>query len=429
MTRRLFGVFAVAAAVAAGVAARDLGARALQGRAVDLDTFDLVWTTVRDQHFDLSRVDWDAVRRELRPRVEAASGAADARAVMRDMLGRLGQSHFGIMSRGDLDEGPAGPATLPFDVRVADAGVVVIAVWPQSSAERAGLRPGDRLVAIDGAAVDVPPSSSSARDEYGRWRRATRAFSGVTGSRVIVTWRRPAGTESSGTVERTMVPGEPVTFGNLPLIPTRVLVEERRTPGGRRVGVIAFNIWMPAIAEPFADAVDRFRATDGLVIDLRGNPGGLADMIRGIAGHLIDEPAVLGRMQMRTNLLEFRVNPRRVMSDGRRVTPFSGPVALIVDELTASASECFAGALQSLGRARVFGTTSTGQALPARTLNLPNGDVLMFAVGDFVTSTGQRLEGVGVVPDEAVPLVPGELAAGRDAVARAVAWIDRAPAR
>ncbi len=139
----------------------------------------------------------------------------------------------------------------------------------------------------------------------------------------------------------------------------------------------------------------------------------------------MSEPALLGRMRMRTLELEFRANPRRSTTDGRRVEPYGGPVALLVDGLTASASECFAGGLQSLGRVRVFGTRTMGQALPASTRLLPNGDVLMYAVGDFATSTGQRLEGTGVVPDEEVPLVAADLAAGRDAKARAVNWLDR----
>ena len=52
----------------------------------------------------------------------------------------------------------------------------------------------------------------------------------------------------------------------------------------------------------------------------------------------------------------------------------------------------------------MFGRQTMGQALPAMTKRLPNGDVLMYAIGDFVTSTGQRLEGEGVIPDEIVPL-------------------------
>ena len=87
---------------------------------------------------------------------------------------------------------------------------------------------------------------------------------------------------------------------------------------------------------------------------------------------------------------------------------------ILVDELTASASECFAGALQSLGRARIFGRQTMGQALPASTKQLPNGDVLLHVVGDFVTSNGKSLEGDGVIPDELVPLDRVALAAGRD---------------
>ena len=94
--------------------------------------------------------------------------------------------------------------------------------------------------------------------------------------------------------------------------------------------------------------------------------------------------------------------------------------------MTGSASECFSGGLQSLGRARVFGETSMGQALPALFDKLPNGDVLIHAWGDFVTGTGVRIEGQGVVPDQPVALTRAKLLAGQDAALdEALAWIDR----
>ena len=93
--------------------------------------------------------------------------------------------------------------------------------------------------------------------------------------------------------------------------------------------------------------------------------------------------------------------------------------------MTGSASECFAGGMQALGRARVFGQTSMGQALPAFFDKLPNGDVLIHATGDFVTANGTRLEGRGVIPDQVVPIVRSELLAGRDSTLEAaLAWID-----
>jgi carboxyl-terminal processing protease len=124
-------------------------------------------------------------------------------------------------------------------------------------------------------------------------------------------------------------------------------------------------------------------------------------------------------------VLNFASNPRLVSAAGERVEPYAGRVAILMDGLSGSASECFAGGMQSLGRARVFGQRSMGQALPALFDRLPNGDVLIHAYGDFVTATGERLEGRGVVPDEEVPLRREDLLAGRDAtLERALAWMD-----
>src|SRR5207342_622340 len=90
------------------------------------------------------------------------------------------------------------------------------------------------------------------------------------------------------------------------------------------------------------------------------------------------------------------------------------PGSILVDAMSGSVTECFAGGMQSIGRARVFGQTSMGQALPALFDSLPNGDLLIHAYGDFVTADGTRLEGRGVIPDEAVPLERADLLAGRD---------------
>jgi carboxyl-terminal processing protease len=131
-------------------------------------------------------------------------------------------------------------------------------------------------------------------------------------------------------------------------------------------------------------------------------------------------------MKTRDSELRFVANPRLVDAAGDRVEPYRGPVAILIDGLSASASECFAGGLQSLGRARVFGQTSMGQALPALFDTLPNGDVLIHAWGDFVTGSGVRLEGRGVIPDEIVPATRADLLAGRDRpLEAALAWIGR----
>ena len=397
-------------------------------RSDGLAAFDTVWRTIHETYYDpaFGGLDWEDVRTDLRPRVEQARSADEQRVVIRDMLARLGQSHFALLTSAPGADDLRGPASVPFDVRLAPAGLLVTRMHADGGG---AVAPGDAILRIGDQTVatllETVDPADPRRSELS-WRRAMVALSGPPATRVRLTLQAPGSPSRDVDVARVVPAGEPVSLGHLPVLRASLEARERVTASGRRVGVIRFNTWMAAIAEPFAAAIDRFRRADGLVIDLRGNPGGLADMIRGIAGHLVDEPAVLGRMRMRELDLEFRVNPRRSTMDGRSVEPYAGPVGILIDELTASASECFAGGLQALGRSRVFGTRSSGQALPASTQQLRNGDVLLYAIGDFVTSTGQRLEGTGVVPDVAVAVTPEALAAGRDAEFEAITWIERA---
>ena len=149
-------------------------------------------------------------------------------------------------------------------------------------------------------------------------------------------------------------------------------------------------------------------------------------MLMGISGHFIDERKALGVMKTRDNHAAVRGQPAPREARGERVQPFAGPVAILVDALSGSASECFAGGMQSLGRVRVFGQHTMGQALPALFSRLPNGDVLIHAYGDFVTADGTRLEGRGVVPDERrTARSRRSCSAGRDrTLEAALAWFD-----
>ena len=418
--RRVPAIAALIVAIAVTVAS------AQDWRAAGLAAFDEVWQTIQETDYDptFGGVDWVAVGRELRPRAAAATSPEALRAIVREMIGRLGRSHFALLAPTPGAPGAIGGAIVPFDVRVTQNDVLVTRVHDGADV---AVRPGDAILQIDAQDVTRLIDGTEAGDPRRAdlaWRRVMHVLSSDTPTPVRLRLRDPSGAERSETVARVPAPGTSVTVGNLPPLRASVEVAERRTRTGRRVGVIRFSVWMATLSAAIDDAVDRFRTVDGLVIDLRGNPGGLADMIRGVAGHLVDAPVVLGRAQMRELTLTFRANPRRSTADGRTVVPYGGPVAVLVDERTASASECFAGGLQAIGRVRVFGTRTAGQALPAVTRRLANGDVLMYAVGDFVTSTGRRLEGIGVEPDEVVPTDAAMLATGHDAESAALAWID-----
>jgi carboxyl-terminal processing protease len=402
-----------------------------------IETFDAAWTIVRDSHFDprMNGVDWEAVRTELRPRAEAARNDGELRSVIGSMLARLGQSHFALIpstaesstaAHSDLSAAPG------FDVRLVENNLVVIRVDPGSGAQTAGVQPGWILAGVDGrlireALAALPESMPARLRQVEAWRLAQSRLRGPDGSTASLTFTDGGGKSVPLPVVRRRDQGTPVTVGNLPTMYVRVQSEGRRTPAGKKAGVIGFNVWMPAVDGPFQKAVDEHRSADGIILDLRGNPGGIAAMLMGISGHFLSDRKPIGIMTTRQTELRFESNPRLVSAAGERVEPFAGPVAVLVDALTGSASECFAGGMQSLGRVRVIGQTTMGQALPALFNKLPNGDVLIHAYGDFVTSDGTRLEGRGVIPDDQVPLRREDLLAGRDATLdRALAWIDQA---
>ena len=435
-------------------------------------TFDAVWTTVRDSHWDatLGGVDWNAVRAELLPKATAAESNEALRAVLTDALSRLQQSHFAIIPGefANTEEStvqdphaddasaarPAAVATQPtpaaregqsgaeisFMPHAGNAGTwdaIVVAIEPGSPAERAGITPGMRVTKIANGTIDtiagvadhLPPG-----DGLERYQRAQMAHTATTGDPGTTrSWELETVDGSTLTTDVTYErDSRPHTkFGSLPALPTeltwRHLDETERQRWGatdHEIGLIRFNIWLIPVARPFDIAMDTLRSADGIIIDLRGNPGGIGAMAMGIAGHFTAEARELGEMKTRDVTLQFKTNPRTVSTTGVSVTPYAGPVAILVDDSTASTSEIFAGGLQFLKRAKVFGTRTAGAALPAITMPLPNGDVFLHAIADYRLPDGSALEATGVVPNNARPYTRADYAAlGDPAMAEAVRWI------
>jgi len=308
--------------------------------------------------------------------------------------------------------------------------IVISHVEPASPASDAGLRSGWVIDEIDGSSVSeriralLQDNSGDRMVKYYAMHLVNSRLRGAPGSSVKLTLRDDNDGRVKVNVTRRERPGEMIQFGNLP--PMNALLEHERlaTDDGANIGLIRFNIWMIPLAAPFAEAVDDLRDTEGIVIDLRGNPGGVGGMAMGLAGHFMETSKSLGTMKTRAGELNFTITPRRLDARGNRAEPFAGPVAILVDLGTASTSELFAGGMQAIGRARVFGETSAGAALPAMMDRLPNEDVLLHAFADFILPTGKSLEGTGVVPDEPIELTRKDLQGGRDPVLEAaIRWI------
>ena len=237
------------------------------------------------------------------------------------------------------------------------------------------------------------------------------------GGSVEVTFRLGDGSRRTLELDCRAPENPGASLGNMPPVPIRFRTERL----GDDVGYIAFDAFMdPLKAMPaFEAAVKTYRDTKagGIVLDLRGNPGGIAGMSTGMAGWFVgEEDLSLGTMTSRAAKLQFIINPR--------LEPFTGRLAILIDGCSASTSEIMAGGLKDIGRARVFGTRSAGAALPSVIAKLPSGELFQYVIANFTSKDGEQLEGNGVEPDETVALTRKALLAGRDSVLEAaLAWI------
>jgi carboxyl-terminal processing protease len=419
--------------------------RAEYDRDSGMETFDAAWRIVYETHFDttFNGVNWVALRDELRPRAMAAESRAQLRSVIRDMVDRLGQSHFALFpqetvdtpdivgSESDAAEGgeTSDLGDLGMDVRLVEGQVVVSQVESGGPAASAGIRPGWVLQAIDDDQMGdlqtrLGRSESKWPLAFRMWSAVLAQLQGSAGEAVRLTLLDQDDAPVEIQLTRRPDPSRPVKFGNMPTFFARFASRKVAAPDGGEVGVIWFNFWMVQLTRQVDSAVHAYRDLDGMVIDLRGNRGGVGAMVMGVSGHFFDQRVSLGTFRTRTATLRIVANPRRSSPSGERVEPFAGPVAVLIDEGSGSASEMFAGGVQSVGRMRVFGSRTLGGVLPASFDRLPNGDVLYHAFAEFVTADGTLLEGRGVIPDQEVLLTRPDLLAGRDpALEAALEWI------
>ena len=411
--------------------------------------FDMVWSRVKERHYDptLGGVDWNAVRRRYAPRARRAKSDAAFYTVLQKMLGELKQSHFNIIppdayraedeasgkpgnggggkpqNGGGGGEGGgsgagsgAGGGDVGLTVQIVEEQPVITRVETDGPGARAGLRPGFVLTHIDNKPLAplLARMRSEARtrrrhpaeaDFYARFAVAGR-LGGPAGESVRVGYRDGADRAQSVAIVRREPPGKPVRFGNLPPIPTEM--ESRRLEGG--VGYVRFNIFLAPLLEPVQKAIVGMRDAPGIILDLRGNVGGLGIMAPAISRAFFDKRATLGTMKLRTGEFHMVVFPEE------NGAAYKGPLVILTDEASLSTSEIMAGGLQENGRATVVGRRTAGMVLPSQVEMLPGGARLQYVFADFKTPKGVLLEGRGVVPNIPAPITRRALLDGRDPI-------------
>lgn len=413
------------------------GGEAEFDRELYLKCFEQVWSTIKKSHWDpeVYGERWDEAKARFLPEMEAAESKSEAIQILTDLVGALEQSHFGIIPGRSYtaiarNEKRGGPGFSGLTVRWIEENFTVTHVESGSPAADAGVQPGWSILSVRNGkrnltAAELAEDAAEAT-EHGVMRRETALglaggsfVSGAVGSKLLVRFDTGADTSDAEATELELElvrgPGEPAKLGNLPT--TYVAFQYKELPNA--IGYIKFNAFLDPVRliTEYEKALKSESSKNGLVIDLRGNIGGVVYLTMGMCGWLVEEPVSLGTMYMRNTPLRLALNPRRPR--------YAAPVAVLIDECTISASEMMSGGLKDLGRAKVFGAKSAGLVLPSVVVKLPSGEGFQYAMAGYESASGDELEVNGVVPDVEINPSREELAKGVDPVlAAAMAWLD-----
>ena len=252
--------------------------------------------------------------------------------------------------------------------QLPEGGVRIVAPLDDGPAERAGLRSGDLIIAIDGKPLEAGAGDASA------------PLRGKAGTKVVVRIVRKG---TAQPFDVTLVRDT---------IRTTSVRSRMLEPG---FGYVRLSSFQAATASDFNKAVDALQKDAplrGLVLDMRSNPGGLLVGAVQIADELLDKGGIVS------------TKGRALIGDSRfDATPGDrlkgAPVVVLVDAGSASASEVLAGALRDNKRARVVGSRTFGTGSVQTLLPLDNGDSVKITTARYYTPSGHSIQALGIVPD------------------------------
>jgi carboxyl-terminal processing protease len=269
---------------------------------------------------------------------------------------------------------------LGLEVTVEDGALTVISPVAESPGERAGIRPGDRILSIDG----TPTKEMTLVD-------ATRRMKGPAGTKAELEIMR----EGFAAPQKLTLVRDRVRTQSVDL---RVLDAERR------YAYVRVRAFQERTDRNLRKALDDARAAmagqiRGLVLDLRNNPGGLLDQAVRVSDVFLSRGTIVttsGRGRRNVEVERAR----------EKDTEPAYPMIVLVNKGTASASEIVAGALQDQGRAVIMGTTTFGKGSVQTIIELEDGSGLKLTVARYYTPKHRSIQELGISPDVVVAETP-----------------------
>jgi carboxyl-terminal processing protease len=250
--------------------------------------------------------------------------------------------------------------------------LTIIAPMPNTPAERAGIRPGDIILSIDGettANISLLEAVSKIRGEKGSTVE-------------LLVMHINNGEPVTVVVERGVIPLDSVSFTML----------------DNGVGYLRIFNFADNTNDEVAAALNEFKSSEGigLVVDLRNNPGGLLQSVVDVASQFLDDGLVLYEIDASGQRDNWDVKSG---GNGRGF-----PMVVLINQFSASASEVLSGALVDHERAVLVGTTSFGKGSVNTLRPLSDGSGIYFSIARWYTPNGTLIEGEGITPDIVVEL-------------------------
>lgn len=327
---------------------------------------------------------------------EAFAGVVNA------VLAEFGVSHAALMPPSAIEERDRSEVIgIGIAVLMTNSGLRVIRVLPGSPAAASPIAPGDIILEIDGQRP-----------------KAADDLSGKTGSTVTLRLRKLSGEHIETRVVRKLIQTRtPATLTILDDQGRKIDPPsgEAAEPAPHCYGLIRLPTFFQGYDEvEINDIFTRSLNLTGLIIDLRGNGGGAITYTQHFLSFMIIEETPIGvavSSEMAAKFVEatkgdpsdvIKVaawSPDKLLAPHNPIRPFPGPIVVLLDGGSASASELAALALRESRGARIAGRTSAGALLVSQFFPLPHGFQAQVPISDYVSAGGVRPEGVGITPD------------------------------